>query len=177
MPVHPAAFLGEVFSTVVARVDEGSDVSLLGTSWQRSILESGRAVYSAEHSALGRVEWWLVAVVSLLALFAVGGVAGRIARRLVRRSTPELTVLLNQSAAFYGRWPEDQLAGAPRGEVVVEAVRCGRIIELLEGQAVTTIDRGAAECGPVDGLQAWIALLFKRINAHDGVPTGPAAYA
>ena len=52
---------------------------------------------------------WVLTLTSLVALLAAGGVAARVARRLMRRSTPELVVLLNQSAAFYGRWPEDRL--------------------------------------------------------------------
>ena len=63
---------------------------------------------------------WLFTIASLLTLIAAGA-AVRTARRLARRSAPELIVLLNQSAAFYRRWPDDRLSSAPRGELVTGA--------------------------------------------------------
>lgn len=173
--MHPATFLTEVIHAVAARVGAGTEVPVLGTAWQRSVLGSARALYSTEHAVPGRIEWWVVAVASLLALFAVGGVAGRMADRLARRSTPELVVLLNQSAAFYGHWPEDRLAIAPRGELEAEAARCRRIVALLERQAAgTTTPRGSAQRGPIDGLTTWITLLSNRIEARDVAPAGPS---
>ena len=111
---------------------------------------------------------WVVTVVSVLALIAAG-FAVRTARRLVRRSTPELLVLLNQSAAFYGRWPEDRLASAPRAELATEAARCRRIVELLES---TVAD--AASHGPIDGLKSWIMVLGRHIEQGATLPSGPA---
>jgi hypothetical protein len=168
--VQPTALVGEVLSTIAVRVNAGGDVSSLGTVWQRSVLASGRA----EHSAFGGVGWWVLTLASLLALLAIGGAASRVARRPVWKATPELIVLLNQSAAFYGRWPEDRLASAPRDEVVLEAARCRRIVELLERRTAPGIDRGPAENGPIAGLQAWIALLSKRIDGRHDVPSGTA---
>jgi hypothetical protein len=108
---------------------------------------------------------WLVTLASVLALV----VAVRAARRLTRRSTPELIVLLNQSAAFYRRWPEDRLAGAPRTELVAEAARCRRIVELLQTRPSTAVNGGA-----IAGLQAWIMLLGRRIDQCIDLPSGPA---
>jgi hypothetical protein len=113
-------------------------------------------------------EGWVVTVVSVLALIAAG-VAVRTARRLVRRSTPELIVLLNQSAAFYSRWPEDRLARAPRAELAREAARCRRIVELLESTAAEGASRG-----PIDGLRTWIMVLGRHIEQGAALPSGPA---
>jgi hypothetical protein len=165
--MQPTALVGEVLSTIAARVNAGGDVSSLGTVWQRSVLASGRA----DHSALGGVGWLALTLASLLALFAIGGAASRLARRPGWKATPELIVLLNQSAAFYGRWPEDRLASAPRDDVVLEAARCRRIVELLERRTAPEIDRGPAENGPIAGLQAWITLLSKRIDGRPDVPS------
>ncbi|KAA0102369.1 hypothetical protein CIW49_03425 [Mycolicibacterium sp. P1-18] len=115
---------------------------------------------------------WVFTVASLLALLAAG-VAVRTGRRLLRRSTPELVVLLNESAAFYSRWPEDRLWAAPSAELAAEVARCRRVVELLESRHVAAT---GASRGAVDGLNAWIALLGKRIDKPVNLPSG-AAYA
>jgi hypothetical protein len=119
----------------------------------------------------GGVSTWVLTIVSLLTLFAAGA-AIRLVSRLTRRATPELIVLLNQSAAFYGRWPEDRLPYAPRAELVTEAARCRRIVELLESRSSS--DGSGATRGAIDGLQSWISLLAKRIDDHAVAPAGPA---
>lgn len=163
--MQPAVLVGDLLGAVTARVDRGSD------AWQPS-LASARSAYSA----LGGTGWCVLVLVSLLALAGVGGVAGRVARQLARRSTPELIVLLNESAAFYGRWPEDRLASVPRAELVAEAARCQRIIELLERREAAGVDGGPASRGPIDGLRVWVALLRQRIERPDDTPSG-VAYA
>jgi len=112
---------------------------------------------------------WLFTIASLLTLIAAGA-AVRTARRLARRSAPELIVLLNQSAAFYRRWPDDRLSSAPRGELVTEMARCRRIVGLLEAR---TPAAGATR-GATDGLRVWIAVLAKRIDDFADMPSGPA---
>ena len=134
---------------------------------------------------VGGVGNWVVTLSSLIAVLVVGGTAAKVASRLMRRSTPELVLLLDQSAQFYSRWPEDRLAGAPRAELMIEAARCRRIINLLESKAMPSADRGLATRGPIDGLRAWVALLHNRIaeqlNASDrpafGWETYPAPLA
>ena len=111
---------------------------------------------------------WVFTVASILAVLAAG-VAMRTGRRLLRRSTPELVVLLNQSAAFYGRWPEDRLGSVPDVELAAEIARCRRVVELLEARQ--GVAAGASR-GAVDGLQAWIALLGKRIDQPASLPSG-----
>ncbi|MCV7419563.1 hypothetical protein H7K45_03335 [Mycobacterium yunnanensis] len=115
---------------------------------------------------------WVFTVASVVALLAAG-VAVRTGRRLLRRSTPELVVLLNASAAFYSRWPEDRLSAVPGDELAAEVARCTRIVELLESRQGAS---GGASRGAVDGLKAWIALLDKRIDKPVHLPSG-AAYA
>ena len=80
-------------------------------------------------------------------------------------------MLLNESAAFYSRWPEDRLAAVPDGELADEIARCRRVVELLEARqgAAASATRGA-----IDGLQAWIALLGKRIDQPTSLPSGAA---
>lgn len=109
---------------------------------------------------------WAVTVVSVLAVIAAG-VAVRTGRRLTRRSAPELIVLLDQSAAFYGRWPEDRLSMVPRAELMREAARCRRIVELLEARALVPADDGV-----IAGLRAWITLLASRIDGPACAPSG-----
>lgn len=109
---------------------------------------------------------WILTVASLLVVVAAGRVAGRVARK----SAPELVVLLNQSAAFYRRWPEHRHGSAPAAELMVEAARCQRIIQLLEA---ADLDGGPAARGPIDGLRAWITLLHREIRAIDAASTGP----
>ncbi len=127
-------------------------------------------VFSDIAASLGR-GGWVVTLASLLAIVAAGAAAGTV-RRLVRRSTPELIVLLNRSAAFYGRWPGDRLSSAPPAEVVAEVARCRRIAELLEARTPAPVD--GATRGALDGLHAWIALLSKRIDESVRIPSGPA---
>jgi hypothetical protein len=146
--MQPPVPMSEVLSGIAASVSRDGGVSSPGASG------------------------WVVTVASVLALIAAG-VAVRTARRLTRRSAPELIVLLNQSAAFYGRWPEDRLSSAPRVELVNEAVRCRRIIELLEARPSATADSGAS-LGAINGLKLWIALLGKRIEQYADLPSGPA---
>jgi hypothetical protein len=145
--------IGQILRTVVPRLDVGGDVPSPG---------------------VGGIGEWVVTLTSVLAVLAVGGAAARVARRLARRSTPELIVLLNQSAEFYSRWPEHRLAGAPRGDVLLEAARCGRIIELLVAQDGPAPGGGPATRGPIDGLRAWVALLHSRIAEHVDAAAGPA---
>ena len=142
--------IGQILGTVVPRLHASGDVPPAG------------------------VGEWVVTVTSLLAVFAVGGAAVRVARRLERRSVPELVLLLDQSAAFYGRWPEDRLAAAPHRELMLEASRCRRIIELLESQGGLALKGSPANRGPIDGLQAWVALLHSRMTRPADVPGGPA---
>jgi hypothetical protein len=123
--------------------------------------------------APGGMSGWAFTIASLLTLVAAGA-AVRTARRLARRSTPELIVLLNQSAAFYSRWPDHRLASAPRAELLAETARCRRIVELLESRAPAAADGGGATRGAVDGLRVWIALLGKRIDGRAELPAGPA---
>jgi hypothetical protein len=137
-----------IFSAVMARLDAGGDVA---------------------PSGFGGIGGWVLTLTSLLAVLAAGGAAARVARRLVTRSTPELVVLLNQSAAFYGRWPEDRLASVPNAELLTETVRCRRIIELLESRRAGAGDGGATTRGAIDGVRAWMTLLSKRIEE---VPEG-----
>ena len=113
---------------------------------------------------------WVFTVASILAVLAAG-VAMRTGRRLLRRSTPELVVLLNESAAFYSRWPEDRLASVPGVELAAEIARCRRVVELLEARQGAA---AGASRGAVDGLQAWIALLGKRIDQPASLPSGAA---
>jgi hypothetical protein len=147
--MQPRVPMGEVLSDIAASLGRGG-VSSAGTGG------------------------WAFAVASVLALIAAG-VAVRTARRLTRRSTPELIVLLNQSAAFYGRWPEDRLSGAPRAEMMIEAARCRRIIELLAPRQEIPADVGASR-GAIASLQTWIAVLGKRIEQQADLPSG-ATYA
>lgn len=116
---------------------------------------------------------WMVAVASLLTILTAGA-AVRLARRLARRSTPELVVLLDQSAAFYRRWPEHRLSTAPRAELLTEAARCRRIVALLQSRAPAGASGGGAHRGAVDGLLVWIAVLAKRIDEGADLPAGPA---
>lgn len=175
--VHAAALVGGTLDAVAARINAvgaGGDPSSVGLAWQRSVVRSLRAAGAAEHSALDGLDWWVLALASLVALLALGGAARGTAQRLMRRSTPELVVLLDQSAAFYGRWAEDELASVPRSELQIEAARCRRIVVLLEGRAAADLHEGPAERGPIAGLQVWITLLGNKIASHDGIPTGPA---
>lgn len=142
--------IGHILGTVAPRLDASSGVPPAG------------------------IGEWVVTFTSLLAVVAVGGAAVRVARRLERRSVPELVLLLDQCAAFYSRWPEDRLAGAPRSELMLEASRCRRIIDLLESQGGAALKRSPANRGPIDGLQAWAALLHNRIAQPVDVPGGPA---
>jgi hypothetical protein len=148
--VQPSLPVGQILSAVVARLDTGGEAS---------------------PSGIGGIGWWALMLTSLLALLAAGGVAARVARRLTHRSTPELIVLLNQSAAFYGRWPEDRLANAPRGELMNETARCRRIIELLESRRAAAVDDGSATRGAVAGLRAWTTLLYERLEGHLDAPS------
>ena len=127
-------------------------------------------VFSDIAAGLGR-GGWVLTLASLLAIVAAGAAAGTV-RRLVRRSTPELLVLLNRSAAFYGRWQGDRLSSAPPAEVAAEVARCRRIVELLEARTPAPAD--GATRGAMDGLRAWIALLSKRIDDGARLPSGPA---
>ena len=117
---------------------------------------------------------WLLTVLSMVALLAAGGIAARMAQRLIRRSVPELTVLCNQSAAFYARWPEDRLAAAPRDELRAEAARCRRIVEVLEGRPAASNVDASTLSGSVAGLRTWITLLGKRIENVADAPAGPS---
>jgi hypothetical protein len=171
--MQPAMLAAEVFSSVAARVDPSADVSL----WQRSMLATARAAFSAAragHGGPGAVDRWLLTLASLIVLLAVGRAAAKVLRQLTRKSTPELIVLLNQSAAFYSRWPEDQHVNAPHAELLAEASRCRRIVELLERRAATELDSGPASRGPIDGLHAWIAVLQRQIHLRDDAPSGTA---
>src|ERR1700712_1704077 len=122
--------------------------------------------------ATGGLGGWIVTIASVLALLAAG-TALQTARRLTRRSAPELIVLLNQSATFYSRWPEDRLSIAPRAELANEAARCRRIVELLELRPSAAADGGASR-GAIDGMKAWIAVLGKRIEQQVDLPSGSA---
>jgi hypothetical protein len=141
---------GSVFSDLAARFGAGGDVT---------------------PQATGGVGGWVLTLVSALALVVVGRFAARVSHQLASRSTPELIVLLNRSAAFYGRWPED-LANVPRGELMAEAARCQRTIELLESRGNTVIGWGPASRGPVDGLKSWLVLLHKQIEEQVSAPSG-----
>jgi hypothetical protein len=99
---------------------------------------------------------WLFTVFSVLLAVFIGTGGAHLVRRRWRRVTPELTMLLDESAAFYSRWPEDHLARAPRRERAIETARCQRIIELL--QARTAAD-GSDWRGPIEGLRAWLRVL------------------
>jgi hypothetical protein len=149
--MQPSTPAGEVFSALIARFGAGSDVT---------------------PQAPGGIGGWVVTLASALVLVVVGRFAARMARRLVSRSTPELIVLLDQSAAFYGRWPEDRLTSAPRGELLAEAARCGRTIELLESRVAAVTGWGPAIRGPVDGLKAWVVLLHKQLEERVSTPPG-----
>jgi hypothetical protein len=123
-----------------------------------------------EQSVAGDTDGWIVTLTSVLVVLAAGGVAARVLRRLTRTSEPELVVLLNQSAAFFSRWPDGQDAGAPPDELRAEAGRCQRIIDLLELRA----DGGLAGRGPIAGLHAWIALLQSQLQSRGATtPAGP----
>jgi hypothetical protein len=151
--VQPSLPAGQILNAVVARLDTGGEAS---------------------PSGIGGLGEWVLMLTSLLALLAAGGVAARVARRLTRRSTPELIVLLNQSAAFYGRWPDDRLANAPRDELMIETARCRRIIELLESPSSAAVDGGSPTRGAIAGLRAWTTLLYERIEDHlDASPCIP----
>jgi hypothetical protein len=151
LPMQPSTPTGEVISALAARFGAGGEVAPHGT---------------------GAIGGWLLALASALVLLVVGAFAARLARRLVSRSAPELIVLLDQSAAFYSRWPEDRLTSAPRGELMAEAARCRRTIELLESRGATVTGWGPATRGPVSGLKAWIALLQKQIGERVNTPPG-----
>lgn len=138
LPTVPA---GKVFADLAARVSAGGEVA-------------------PQHT--GGIGGLAVTLASALLLLVLGSVAARLARRLARGSTPELIVLLDQSAAFYGRWPEDRLANAPRRELTAEAARCRRSVELLESLDTTASD--PANLGSIAGLKAWIALLHKQLD-------------
>ena len=144
---------GEVFSAVAARLGAGGDVSSPGP---------------------GGIGGWVFPVATALAVLVVGGFAARLAHRLVRRSPSELIVLLDQSASFYSRWPEDRLASAPRGELMAEAARCRRTIQLLESRSAAVIASEPASRGPIDGLKAWTALLHRQIEGRANTPSGLA---
>jgi hypothetical protein len=141
--MQPLALVGEVLSAVAVRICGGPDAS-------HSVSADG-------------YKGWIFTAASLLAVVA----AGRVAGRLTRGSAPELTVLLNQSAAFYRRWPEPHHSAAPATELMVEAARCQRIIQLLEAE---DLDGGPAARGPIDGLRAWITLLDRQIRTMDAAP-------
>jgi hypothetical protein len=145
--MQPVMLAGEVLSSIAARV---------------------------AHTGSGGSDRWFLTVSSLLVLFAVGGAAAKVSRRLIRRSTPELMVLLDQSAAFYSRWPEDQHRNAPSAVLLAEASRCRRIVELLEQRSVFGAGDGPASRGPIDGLHAWIAVLHGQIQLREDVPSGIA---
>jgi hypothetical protein len=141
--MQPMALVGEVLSAVATRICGGPDAS-------HSVSADG-------------YKGWILTVASLLAVVA----AGRVAGRLTRGSAPELTVLLNQSAAFYRRWPQPHNSSAPATELMVEAARCQRIIQLLEA---ADLDGGPAARGPIDGLRTWITLLHRQIRTMDAAP-------
>jgi hypothetical protein len=150
--MRPSAAVHELLGAVAGRLGAGGEVSSSGAA------------------GLGG---WLATLSSVLAVLVVGSVAARMARRLTRNSTPELIVLLNQSAAFYVRWPEDQLAHAPRDAVMSEAIRCGRIVELLEARRTGVVNDGSVLRGAVDGVATWIAVLHREIGRGVNVPSGP----
>ena len=145
--------IGEVLRAVVARVDLGSHGSSIGAV------------------ATGRAEHWFLAAASVLAVLAAGSATARVMRRLTAGTVPELIVLLDESAAFYRRWPEDRLDDAPRQGLVDEMARCRRIVELL---ATPCRDGDPALQGPVDGLRAWMTLLDSRIERLPCRPSGAA---
>jgi hypothetical protein len=102
---------------------------------------------------------------SALAVIAVGAGVAYAADRVLRRSKPELTALLNESATFYARWPEDRLSEAPVYERRLEALRCQRIIELLQHDGVTGAGDVPDRQGAISGLRAWLSALRASIDA------------
>lgn len=110
---------------------------------------------------------------SALAVIAVGAGVAYAADRMLGRSMPELMALLNQSATFYARWPEDRLSEAPLYERRLEALRCQRIIELLEHAEPHGTDDVHNRQGAIGGLRAWLAALRTSIDASSVVaPNG-----
>ncbi|TPG36705.1 hypothetical protein [Mycolicibacterium hodleri] len=151
--MQPPVLVGQILGAVAPRLDVGGEMS---------------------PSGVGGIGNWVVTLSSLLAVLVLGGTAAKVAGHLMRRSTPELILLLNQSAQFYSRWPEDRLAGTPRVELMVEAARCRRIIDLLESQHGPSADRGPATRGPIDGMRTWAALLHSRIGEQLDASSRPA---
>ena len=150
---------GDVIAVVSQRLGEAR-----GLAWSGWTLTPGQATYSATrdgqlpHSVGG----WLGTCISFLALFALGaGVAYAVRRFLRKRPTAELDALMNQSAAFYGRWPEPQLSDAPHNEMMAEANRCQRLIDLLQRRAAASKAESEYLLGAIAGVQAWLALLHE----------------
>ena len=137
---------GEVIAVVSQRLGGGRGLPLSGWS-------------PGEHSHAG----WLATSVSFVAVFVLGAGIAYASRRFLRKRTAELDVLMHQSAAFYRRWPEPELGRAPRSEIVAEANRSQRIIELLQQRAAACAADSEFLHGPIAGVQAWIALLHRTI--------------
>ena len=137
---------GEVIAVVSQRLGEGRGLPLSG--WT-----------PGEHSHGG----WLATCISFVAVFVLGAGIAYASRRFLSKRTAELDVLMNQSAAFYRRWPEPELGGAPRSEIMAEADRSQRIIELLQQRAAACAADNEFLHGPIAGVQAWIELLHRTV--------------
>ncbi len=153
--------IDEVHAAIAARLGGAGSVSS-SEAW----------TFAAVRAAPGV---WLLTLITLLAVLVFGAGAAYVARR-ASGSTSELTMLLNESASFYARWPEDRLASAPRSETRAEAIRCQRTIALLERRAEGESGHPQYWRGPVDGLRAWLAVLRSALDGPAGTPV-TGAYA
>lgn len=161
--MQPPMPFGEVIAVVTERLGEARGLPWIDWTWA-----PGETTFSATrhgqlpHSASG----WLLTCISFVTVFALGAGLAYAARRLLTKRSAELDVLMNQSAAFYSRWPEQQLSAAPRSEMMAEADRSQRIVDLLQRRAVTSKADSRYLQGPIAGVKAWITLLHKTM----GVP-------
>jgi hypothetical protein len=155
---------GEVIAVLGQRLGEAK-----GLAWSSPlsglVLTPGESTYSRHGQLPHTGSGWLVTCLSFLAVVALGaGVTYVVRRFMPTRSTPELQVLLNQSAAFYARWPEPELTYAPKNEMMAEAIRCQRIIDLLRRRAQVNNGESKYLMGPIGGVQSWLTLLHQEMN-------------
>lgn len=76
----------------------------------------------------------------LSALFAAGAIGvGMIPSKAGERQDAERARLFTHSEAFWARWPNNRVFEAPYDELVGEATRCERVIEIYQRQRGTNV--------------------------------------
>jgi hypothetical protein len=110
--------------------------------------------------------WLLLGILTLAWVLLIPVLRKAIQRRAAfKHQDAELGMLMQESARFCARWPRQRLSSAPLTELMSEANRSERVVQLLKQRGANTQSDNGYITSQIAAAQGWLMTVYGAMDS------------